>query len=283
MPLLLQSEFEGPILETAPKQLEPSESITPYVTDVSSDGVVTLEFSEVLTTSEDQFADATPTLVKRELSREVVLQNESGSRSDYDMYEAIEIMLSSTENEEIEPISIDWSLKSFNGKQAQLQMDLESIRDYNQNSEDYNTISISFNDAAGNFVSENGKGISFGQTIEWTVQPLVKKSVTDNIQALANLWMTLVVLALVISFFLAVFQGSLLPTWMLVNTLQLIAHVPLISSKLPSNAHYFLLNFLGVVRFNWEQLNSQVDGFTDKMSEWNLIESESSVYGAHLK
>ena len=44
------------------------------------------------------------------------------------MFEAIEIKLSSDEIEDIEPITANWSLKSFDGQQAKLQMDLDAIR-----------------------------------------------------------------------------------------------------------------------------------------------------------
>jgi len=43
--------------------------------------------------------------------------------------------------------------------------------------------------------------------------------------------------------------GSLLPTWMFINTLQLIAHLPLLNSEMPGNAHYFLSKYLDYVRW----------------------------------
>ena len=43
--------------------------------------------------------------------------------------------------------------------------------------------------------------------------------------------------------------GSLLPTWMFINALQLIAHLPLLNSEMPGNAHYFLNKYLDYVRW----------------------------------
>lgn len=151
---------------------------------------------------------------------------------------------------------MDWSLKNFNGQEAQIQMDLDSVRDKATNAELYDNVSITFNDAAGTFVSDNGKGISFGETINYSLGPLTRKSEVLAVETVGHLWIALVLIATVISITLAMFQGSLVSTWMLINTLQLIAHVPLIANRLPSNAHYFLLNLLSVVRLNVEYVNS---------------------------
>ena len=160
-------------------------------------------------------------------------------------------------------------------------MDLDALRRDKVDTEIYDNMSITFNDAGGTFVSENGKGISFGESIKWTLKPLVKKSVTVGIETLGNFWLTLILIALTISFFLAVFQGSLVSTWMLINSLQLIAHVPLLANRLPSNAHYFLLNFLGLVRFNFESLTSQIDTISGNVDEAKLLNADSGY--AHLR
>ena len=43
------------------------------------------------------------------------------------------------------------------------------------------------------------------------------------------------------------------------STFQLIAHVPLVAQNLPANAHYFLLTFTNLARFNIDGLNSAID------------------------
>ena len=42
--------------------------------------------------------------------------------------------------------------------------------------------------------------------------------------------------------------GSLLPFWMFINSLQIIAHMPLLKSLMPANVHYFLTKFLNWLR-----------------------------------
>ena len=70
------------------------------------------------------------------------------------------------------------------------------------------------------------------------------------------MWLTLIWVALAISFILALFRGSLVHTWIFINSLQMVSHVPLIAQNLPSNAHYFLLNLLGLARLNFESFNT---------------------------
>lgn len=43
--------------------------------------------------------------------------------------------------------------------------------------------------------------------------------------------------------------GSLLPTWMFINALQIIAHTTLLNTLMPANAHYFLKKYMDWLRW----------------------------------
>ena len=58
----------------------------------------------------------------------------------------------------------------------------------------------------------------------------------------------------------------------------MIAHVPLIASQLPANAHYFLLNLLSLVRLNFENLNAVLDDADAKLQEYHLLSDQDSYY-----
>lgn len=59
--------------------------------------------------------------------------------------------------------------------------------------------------------------------------------------------------------------GSLLPTWMFINALQLLAHLPLLNSNMPANAHYFLNKYLDIVRwYDSDFIKSLEDDFNLK-------------------
>ena len=55
--------------------------------------------------------------------------------------------------------------------------------------------------------------------------------------------------------------GRLLPTWMFFNSLQLIVYSPLVSTSMPSNLHYFLVNYLQLVRLNFGGVDSFEMGY----------------------
>ena len=61
--------------------------------------------------------------------------------------------------------------------------------------------------------------------------------------------------------------GPLLPTWMFLNSMQLIFHVPLIKSDMPAHTHFFMIEYLNVLRlhFDWtESASESVLGSADK-------------------
>jgi hypothetical protein len=56
----------------------------------------------------------------------------------------------------------------------------------------------------------------------------------------------------------------------------------LVASKLPANAHYFLLNLLSIIRLNFESLNSSLDVLSEQMHEYELLSDNSSTYSSQL-
>ena len=99
---------------------------------------------------------------------------------------------------------------------------------------------------------------------------------------LANFWIVLVSVAIILSFVLSLFHGSLVTTWMLINTLQLVAHLPLITNTLPSNAHYFLLSLLGVVRMHIDQLGATLDDFDTVRKEFEIQSDPNNQFFSNL-
>ena len=67
------------------------------------------------------------------------------------------------------------------------------------------------------------------------------------------------VMALTFCLLVAFCGGRLLPTWMFLNSMQLIVHVILIKTDMPSHAHSFMQNFLDKLRLKFD--------WTDEMTE----------------
>ena len=59
-------------------------------------------------------------------------------------------------------------------------------------------------------------------------------------------------------FFLGI-NARILPTWMFLNSIQLIMHSVLLSTSMPSNLHYFLLHYLNLIRMNPPSLNLEME------------------------
>jgi len=68
-------------------------------------------------------------------------------------------------------------------------------------------------------------------------------------------FLVLVGLSVAFALLIVLSCGSLLPFWMFINSMQLIAHVPLINSNLPGNSHFFLLENLKIFRLHFGAFN----------------------------
>ena len=106
------------------------------------------------------------------------------------------------------------------------------------------------------FKNQDGEETPFGLELKWQVIRQMDTSdamlVDDQIDY-AHIALTVFgcfVLILVLSY------GPLLPVWMFINSMQLIAHVPLIRTNLPGSSHFFLLDYLNIIRMQVFSLNS---------------------------
>ena len=163
-------------------------------------------------------------------------------------------------------------------------MDLEKLVMDGVDLEIYDNLEISFNDGAGQLKSASGKQVQFGETLQKALSMpfTVSEKKSTSMEALANFWIVLISLALALSFVLSFFHGSLVTTWMLINTLQLIAHLPLLTTTLPANAHYFLLNLLSVVRMNIDHLGATLDDFDTVRKEFEIQSDPKNQFLSNL-
>ena len=91
---------------------------------------------------------------------------------------------------------------------------------------------------------------------------------------------------MVIFFFLIMCGGPLLPTWMFLNSMQLIFHVPLIKSDMPAHTHFFMIEYLSVLRlhFDWtESASESVLGSADKDDYDAMSNSQNEFYSSQIK
>ena len=93
----------------------------------------------------------------------------------------------------------------------------------------------------------------------------------------------LVTVAFIVILFIG-FGGRLLPTWMFLNSLQLIVHLPLLSTIMPSNLHFFLVKYLNFIRLNADSISLEIEVLEREsgLTGFDLQQSDDSIYSPLL-
>lgn len=96
---------------------------------------------------------------------------------------------------------------------------------------------------------ESGSEVRLGTTLEWPIFNQISTKESDTIgEYRYSARMALLALLLLMVPFCSL--GTLLPTWMFLNTLQLVAHLPLLNAKLPPIVHSVLTELLTYLRLD---------------------------------
>ena len=82
---------------------------------------------------------------------------------------------------------------------------------------------------------------------------------------------------------LLLFVGTgarLLPTWMFFNSLQLIAHTPMLATSMPPNLNYFLIRYLSIVRFKLQSFEQKIEAWQRDSGVFNysILTSDDSQF-----
>ena len=152
-----------------------------------------------------------------------------------------------------------WDIVSFTDKLLRLRLNWRSPDEIGFSPYIKDQVSLTF---WGNelFKSEQSVPVKFGHKITYQIQRQISQKEAasiDEIQVTLGVELTITFL-----FGLVLIAGGKLHLiWMLVNSLQLIAYAPLFPASMPSNLHYFLIDYLHLLRLNFvfldEDLSSQ--------------------------
>lgn len=103
---------------------------------------------------------------------------------------------------------------------AQFQIDLEAASKAAKGNLDYyDNVHVEITDADHELVSETGHGIADGTSLDLNIAPLLDQQTTEQVSRVGTILLAIVSIAFVISFVLAIFRGSLLSTWLCINTM----------------------------------------------------------------
>ena len=101
-----------------------------------------------------------------------------------------------------------------------MQIDLEAASVAAKGNLDYyDNVHVDFTDYDHELVSETGHGIADGTSLDLKIAPLVDQQTTQQVNKMGTILLAVVSIAFVISFVVAIFRGSLLSTWLCINTM----------------------------------------------------------------
>ena len=134
------------------------------------------------------------------------------------------------------------------------------------------------------FKSVTGIEVEFGKTVTYPIMRQVSTEEAESLQQVEETMNGLMVTAFVPFLMLVGFGGRLLPTWMFLNSMQLIVHTPLLQTFMPSNLNLFFVDYLNLVRLNSEQIGEQIDAWQKDrgQADYELAQGEESSYSALL-
>lgn len=105
------------------------------------------------------------------------------------------------------------------------------------------------------FKSFNGIEVEFGTELVWQIQRQVDVTIAGQLDTINDFVDGCIVFSSLAAVVFLGMGGRLLPTWMFLNSMQLIVHTPMLNTFMPSNLHYFLISFLNLVRINPKALD----------------------------
>ena len=98
------------------------------------------------------------------------------------------------------------------------------------------------------FKSQEGVEVEFGTELRWRIFRQLSSAQAEQIDGMYRVVSGVLSTVLVVVTLFVGIGGRMLPVWMFLNSLQLVAHLPLVATDMPANLHYILIKHLDLVR-----------------------------------
>ena len=183
--------------------------------------------------------------------------------------EALEIKVKPTNSDDEEIMKLTdftYELVEYDGDNMWLQFEFKDPEQVSRSLTEPYTLQITFF-GTEHFKNIFDKEVPFGFELDYPIVRQINVDDAKTVDTATSVAQIALVAVLVIFFFLIMCGGPLLPTWMFLNSMQLIFHVPLIKSDMPAHTHFFMIEYLNVLRlhFDWtESASESVLGSADK-------------------
>ena len=126
--------------------------------------------------------------------------------------------------------------------------------------------------------------IPLGAKVKQPILRLVNEEDIVDIETTQAIYTAPLVAAMSFIVLTAFCGGRLLPTWMFLNSMQLILHVIMIKSDMPSNAQLFFLDFLDKLRlkFDWSEELTESNVGSPARDDYEALQKDE-YFSVHIK
>jgi hypothetical protein len=221
-PLKQESNFSGTVLQSYATETSAKleRQIQPFVENLSEDNVLRIGFNTEVKTHETLAVEPVALSNLRKLRHaNTFSQHDVRFQDVYDIVEPIEIELTSSATDE-EPLKVDWDFKSSSETNMEIQLYLDDVAT-DIDISNYDGVQLTFNNPElFRPVDESSdKVLPVGKAIQWNSSRQINREEANSLGWLATSVVSLAALVVVLAIAIACFKGSLLSTWMFINSL----------------------------------------------------------------
>ena len=194
------------------------------------------------------------------------------------LIDALELLITPNDpNESTESIKYTWDITAYSKDYIWIQLDFINPWEISNDSQ-FDTLSVTFW-GVDYFKSYQNREVKFGTTLYHPIFRQVSASEKETIDQLHSV-VDFIFISTMLMVLPVIMAGSLLPTWMFINSLQIIAHMVLLKTLMPGTSHYFLLKLLNWLRWYDEDFIESLEGTSFDFKEYDL---DFGAYHALLK
>ena len=194
------------------------------------------------------------------------------------LIDALELLITPDDpSEHSESVHFTWDITAYSKDYIWIQLDFINPWEISTDSQ-FDTLSLTFW-GVDYFKSYQNKEVKFGTTLYHPIFRQVSASEKEAIDQL-HLAVDQMFIGIMLMVLPVITVGSLLPTWMFINSLQIIAHMLLLKTLMTGSAHYFLLKFLNWLRWYDKDFIESLEGTIFDFKEYSL---DFGAYHALLK
>ena len=159
--------------------------------------------------------------------------------------EALELRMDPGDQSDDAMLNFTWEMLSFNKQMITIQLFFEYPQRVSEYVE-YDVLEVYFWGVDW-FKSDKGEPVRYGTKLD---RPILRQIDPTLAEWLGVLGHVLMIISAMIMLMAAMSSGRLLTTWIFLDALQLMSHLPLLKTQMPAPAAYFMSKFLDLARFN---------------------------------